>query len=57
MAAHIYATTPQEVINYLTGLHKMFGMSIWVTEFACQVRCNLSSPSCMAIDRVILGLL
>jgi len=36
MAAHCYATTSQEVIDYLTGLHDTFGMSIWVTEFACQ---------------------
>lgn len=42
MAAHIYATTAQEVIDYLTDLHTTFGMSIWVTEFACQVRCIVS---------------
>ena len=38
MAAHIYATDSQTVINYLTDLHNTFGMSIWVTEFACEVR-------------------
>jgi hypothetical protein len=35
MAAHIYATDAQDVITYLTQLHDTFGMSIWVTEFAC----------------------
>jgi len=35
MAAHIYATDSQKVIDYLTDLHNTFGMSIWVTEFAC----------------------
>jgi len=36
MAAHIYATDSQKVIDYLTDLHTTFGMSIWVTEFACE---------------------
>jgi hypothetical protein len=36
MAAHCYATDPQTVINYLTDLHTTFGMTIWVTEFACE---------------------
>ena len=44
MAAHIYATDSQSVIDYLTDLHNTFGMSIWVTEFACHVR-FLSPPS------------
>ena len=39
MAAHIYATDSQKVIDYLTDLHNTFGMNIWVTEFACHVRC------------------
>jgi len=36
MAAHIYATSSEDVINYLTGLHNQFQMPLWVTEFACQ---------------------
>jgi len=36
MAAHSYATSAQETIDYLTDLHNTYGMSIWVTEFACQ---------------------
>lgn len=39
MAAHHYSTDPQDMIQYLSGLHDEFGMDIWVTEFACQVRC------------------
>ena len=39
MAAHIYATDAQKAIDYLTKLHDTFGMTIWVTEFACEVRC------------------
>jgi hypothetical protein len=36
MAAHVYETDAQSVIDYLTDLHNTFGMNIWVTEFACQ---------------------
>ena len=56
MAAHIYTTDPQDMINYLTKLHNTFNMDIWVTEFACEVRCNLSLPFCSAIDRITLRL-
>ena len=52
MAVHCYATDPQTVINYLTDLHNTFGMTIWVTEFACEVRYNLSPSSFFAIDRI-----
>ena len=52
MAVHVYALTSEEVIGQLTNLHNMFGMTIWVTEFACQVR--VSRPSCLAIDRITL---
>lgn len=54
MAAHIYTTDAQTLITYLTNLHNEFGLDIWVTEFACQVRCNLSPPSYLAIDRSLL---
>ena len=56
MAAHVYHTDAGSVIDYLTGLHNMFGMTLWVTEWACQVRRNLSPPSCLAIDRITLRL-
>jgi hypothetical protein len=36
MAAHIYKTNAQDMIDYLTTLHNTFHMDIWVTEFACQ---------------------
>lgn len=44
MAAHIYATDSQKVIDYLTDLHTTFGMSIWVTEFACET--FIGGPKC-----------
>jgi O-glycosyl hydrolase len=36
MALHIYATNSQDMIEYLTKMHNIFHMDIWVTEFACQ---------------------
>lgn len=47
MAAHIYTTDAQDMINYLTTLHTTFNMDIMVTEFACQSftgapQCDLS---------------
>ena len=53
MAAHIYTIDPQKMIDYLTTLHGTFNMPIMVTEFACHVRCNLSPPSYLAIDRLL----
>jgi len=44
MAAHIYTTDPQKMIDYLTTLHTTFGMNLWVTEFACQSFTN--EPQC-----------
>lgn len=36
MALHYYGIDSQGMIEYLTNMHNIFHMDIWVTEFACQ---------------------
>jgi hypothetical protein len=36
LAAHIYTTSSETLISYLTGLHNTFNLPIYVTEFAYQ---------------------
>jgi len=36
LAVHVYGTSAQDFIDYVTDFHQTFGYNIWVTEFACQ---------------------
>jgi len=36
IAVHVYGTSAQDFIDYVTDFHTTFGLYIWVTEFACQ---------------------
>src|SRR5260221_6646639 len=37
MAVHWYGHNPDEFIKYLQAWHDEFKITIWVTEFACEV--------------------
>lgn len=43
MAAHVYATNAQVVIDHLNLIHDNFGKNVWLTEFACQVSYRIAA--------------
>ena len=57
MALHWYGTDVGNFIAYINDYHYTFNLSVWVTEWACQV-CELNSylSTARAVERVSLEL-
>jgi hypothetical protein len=53
MAIHYYGTQASAFEAYVTKFHDLFGITIWVTEFACQVSIEPNSTSISLINVII----
>ena len=42
IAFHAYTTNSSDLINYANTLHTLYGLDVWITEFADQVAAYLS---------------